>query len=117
MGSAGGNRVRAGGVIYQHVPGVPLQRRRRHGWRCRADLRRARLLRLGPDPHSEPGSPPRLPIHRPEDLDLAILRRISLGGYAPSLAGELVEAIESARARMLEALESGGRVYGVNTGM
>lgn len=51
------------------------------------------------------------------DLGPEAVLRIARGDVAPELSADLSERVAARRARVLDALESGGPVYGVTTGM
>lgn len=58
-----------------------------------------------------------LTVGRPGDIDRAAIVRVARDAVVPRLDGRLLADLDQRRARMLAALDAGGPVYGVTTGM
>src|SRR6201996_5855972 len=61
--------------------------------------------------------PPSLRLTGPAGLDARAVLAVARGELVPELGRDLIGALDGRRAPMLAALDAGGPVYGVTTGM
>jgi histidine ammonia-lyase len=56
-------------------------------------------------------------LERHDQLDLALFRKVALGGERLELASKLLSGVDRDQERLVRYLEAGGAAYGVNTGL